>query len=66
MSEEVSERIRANRFNIMVIETYNRVKNLTAEAEPDDKKGPQRVPVFVCRPCEAVNLLVDSVLVIVY
>lgn len=50
----------------MVIETYNRVKNLTAEAEPDDKKGPQRVPVFVCRPCEAVNLLVDSVLVIVY
>ncbi|CDT82975.1 hypothetical protein VCR29J2_690063 [Vibrio coralliirubri] len=44
MSEEVSERIRANRFNIMVIETYNRVKNLTPEAEPDDKKGTTKGP----------------------
>ncbi len=47
MSEEVSERIRANRFNIMVIETYNRVKNLTAEAEPDDKKRDHKGSLYL-------------------
>ncbi|CDU05105.1 hypothetical protein VCR14J2_390118 [Vibrio coralliirubri] len=40
----MSERIRANRFNIMVIETYNRVKKLTAAAEPNDKKGTTKGP----------------------